>query len=94
MKNIKYLFVRYYKDADDVSEEDTIVKYFYSEEAKRWIFEKSWSYETMLKRIENIGNLKFIDEFYNFIQDGKLFAEVRFTNMPIENYVRGDDIEI
>ena len=94
MKLNKYLFVRYYKYDDDVSEEDIIVKYFYSEEAKKWVFEKSWDYASMLKRIERVGNLNFIDEFYNFIQDGKLFAEVRFTNESLEKYNKGEDFEV
>lgn len=94
MKLNKYLFVRYYKYKDGASEEDVIVKYFYSEEANKWIFEKSWDYKTMLKRIEIVGNLNFIDEFYNFIQDGRLLVNVRFTNEPLENYKRGEDFEV
>lgn len=90
---MKYLVVRYYKYKDKPSEDDVIVKYFYSEDEKKWIYERSWQYGTMLKRIEIVGLLQFIDEFYDFIQNGMFPLQVIFRNQELKDYERGVDYE-
>lgn len=93
MKRNQYLYVRYYKHIEQASSEDIIVKYFYSENEKKWIFENSWDYASMLKRIKIVGALNFIDEFYDFIQNGRFFADIRFMNEPLEEYKKGSDFK-
>lgn len=91
---MKYLIVRYYNYIDTPSVVDVIAKYFYSEDEKKWIYERSWQYGTMLKRIGNVGALQFIDEFYDFIQNGMMNSDVIFRNKELKYFERGADYEI
>lgn len=91
---MKYLIVRYYKDEEKPTKDDVIVKYYYSEKLKKYVFEKSWDYGTMILRLGKVTYLEFIDEFYNFIQDGMIPFTTIFRNEPLEKYKRGDDFEV
>lgn len=91
---MKYLIVRYFKDEEKPTKDDVIVKYFYSEELKKYVFERSWDYRTMILRLGIVSFLEFIDEFYDFIQNGMLFSTTIFRNEPLEKYKKGADFEI
>lgn len=90
MRNGEIKIVRYYKDSEKPSEDDVIAKYFWSDREKKFIYQSSWNYKTMIKRVEIVGLLQFVDELFNMIQDDD-YGQPRKVVSLQKDFDKGED---
>lgn len=94
---MKFRIIRYYKSVYNPSEEDIIVRYFYSETKKKWCKEQYWSYAEMLKCAETHENnlLEVIDELFDMLptsfntMTGK--PEIEVYSLSLDHYKEGGE---